>query len=262
MAPSAGPGKERHTRTASRQLARLQATLTRMGIALDSEPVIRSCGANEKWCYRCDVAVLDDELEPAQIDRIERAFARYPQSMIDAADLKHVALCHSIRMGAFGHEAEPWRSPTGLAIAEQQRIMVSIEPLVVFKGLFGDNVIERGVHHELFHLFDVHELGPRAAADDAWLAVNPYDFVYGADVDDDPLRGFVSQYATKDQHEDRASTYEHLMEEQAELCMLVADDPILAAKTAIVWNRVARVAGEDLLPNRAPCAGWPGWVDR
>lgn len=236
--------------------AELRSTLARLGVELDTEPTIRACsvGGEPNHCYRCDVAWLEQDLEPEQIHRLERAFARYPKRMITAANLKHVALCRAIRMGAFGAEGDPWRSPSGLAIADQERIMVSIE----WRRLMGENAVERGVHHELFHLFDQRELGQNVNADAEWEDVNPPDFVYGVETDERP-NGFVSHYATKNQLEDRASVFEHLMAEQAELCKLAEIDLVIAAKTAIVWNRVARVAGTELLPEGAPCKDWAGW---
>jgi hypothetical protein len=42
------------------------------------------------------------------------------------------------------------------------------------------------------------------------------------------------------------------------LCEIAHVDPVVAAKTIVVWKRVAKTTGDRLLRHYAPCVDWIG----
>ncbi|HSD89510.1 MAG TPA: hypothetical protein VLB44_18395 [Kofleriaceae bacterium] len=235
----------------SARSARLRATLARNHIAIDTEPVIETCAGSDLHgrCVRCDVAGVADTagFDPDMLDAISLAFAVYPEKALAGMHLEHVALCSKIRFSD-----EPDVGPAGVAMLGERRVLVSIEPF--HGGLdYETFTIEQVVHHELFHMLD-DAAQPGAHADREWAALNPKGFAY-RDPADKQVRpdGFVDGYATTNDDEDRASTFEYLMGQPDKLCELAKHDPILAAKTRVVWKRAAKVVGERLLRRSAPC---------
>lgn len=238
----------------SARTARLRATLARNHIAIDTGPVIDTCtGADlHGKCVRCDVASAADTagIDPDMIDAVSIAFAVYPDSALAGMHLEHVALCSKIRFSD-----QPDDGPAGIAVLGGARILVSIEP---FHGdlAYETFTIEQVVHHELFHMLD-EAARPEARADREWAALNPSGFAYRDPADRNARpTGFVNGYATTNDDEDRASTFEYLMGQPAKLCELAKHDKILAAKTRVVWKRAAKVVGEPLLRRAAPCVDW------
>ena len=244
--------------TYTRLISGLRATLARSKVEIDTQPVIESCSGHGK-CVRCDVAGRADtaEIDPEMIDGVAIAFARYPTTMLAAAQLEHVALCRKIRFADDDSDGT-----AGVAILEDHRLLVSIEHFVGKPhNIYAYFTIEEVVHHELFHLFDYATQAASFRTDHAWEALDPAGFEYR----DPAVRsverpaGFVNSYATTDEAEDRASVFEYLMGQPARLCEIAHDDPIVAAKTAVVWKRVAKVTGDALLHRHAPCVDW---IDR
>jgi hypothetical protein len=231
--------------------ARLRATLARNHIAIDSESVIETCTGHDLSgkCVRCDVAGVGDTagIEPDMIDAIALAFAAYPDRALAALDLDHVALCSKIRFSN-----DQGVSPSGVAVLGEARILLSIE---AFHGdrQYESFTIGQVVHHELFHVLDA-SARPGAASDREWAALNPKGFAY-RDPADRQVRppGFVNGYATTDDDEDRASTFEYLIGQPQKLCELAKSDTVLAAKVRVVWKRAARVVGDAVLRRAAPC---------
>jgi hypothetical protein len=241
--------------TYSAKTAGLRATLARNGIALDSAPEIRSCDGDAR-CVRCEVATRDDtrNVDPELIDGVAIAFARYPPPVYTSARLEHVALCRSIR-----YDGEHKIAPAGVAVSSEHRLLISIEGFADRPhDVYDYFTIEQVVHHELFHLIDRATLGELAEADAEWLALNRPGFEYVDPAATGAARpsGFVDSYATTNQLEDRASVFEYLMGQPAKLCAIAEDDPIVAAKTAVIWKRMASVLGDELLHRHAPCIGW------
>ncbi|MBS1118231.1 MAG: hypothetical protein H6Q90_459 [Deltaproteobacteria bacterium] len=269
----------------STRVGGLRATLARNGVELDTIPVIRTCATDhgpQDKCIRCEVASRSDtaNVDPEMIDGVAIAFGMYPTTMIAAAKLEHVALCRTIRyegkesesgppqggplaQGGFGpQDADRNRSagsgPAGVAVIGDHRLLVSIEHFVGKRhDLYDFFTIEEVVHHELFHLLDHETLGERAEHDPQWQALNPRGFEYrDPSTAQDRPRGFVDGYATTNETEDRASVFEFLLGHPTKLCELAQADPVVAAKTAVVWERVARIVGDPFLHSHAPCVGW------
>lgn len=162
--------------------------------------------------------------------------------------LEHVALCRTLRVD--GDE----RPPAGVAIADQHRLLISVEHFVNDAGLYQDFSIGQIVHHEVFHLFD-HATSVAVDDDHEWVATNPRGFVYADPAASGTARptGFINQYATTNAREDRATVFEYLLGQPTRLCEIADVDRIVAAKAKVVWKRVAKVVGAKLLRQHAPC---------
>ena len=233
--------------------AMLRATLARNAIELDTEPVIETCSYpdEKRNCMRCDLATGMDGVDPEMLDRVAIAVAGYPEAVLAAAEVKRLALCRRIRY------INSDDGPGGVAQLEHHRLMVSVESFMTEDARSW--AIEQIVHHEIFHLFDYAKLSNSLMhSDPDWGELKPPGFEYT-----DPAvmtvrpNGFVNVYATTDEAEDRASTYEYLMTRADELCELATADPILEAKVTVVWRRVAEVrGGEAFLRKHAACVDW------
>jgi hypothetical protein len=246
--------------TYTSKISGLRATLARSHVELDTEPVIKSChGEDMKGCVTCQLAsrLSTANVDPEMIDGVSIAFATYPSKVLEAAKLQHVALCRQIRQT--GETGKDERSPAGVAIIDDHRLLVSIEDFVGVEHVYAYFTIEQVVHHELFHFLDYARLGDKIDTDTEWHALNAPDFAYRdpAPVADRP-KGFVNSYATTNELEDRASTFEYLMGQPARLCEMAQTDPIVRAKTIVVWKRVAAVTGDSLLKQHARCVDWIG----
>jgi hypothetical protein len=229
---------------------KLEVTLARNGLVLDTQPIVTTCDVPDpkRNCARCEVATMLHEIDPGIIDGMAIAFARYPKRVLDAARIERVALCRVITYDSGDH------GPAGLADPATHRVFISVDHIMRGRGaMLG---IEETVHHEVFHLLDFFALlGPRVYTDVEWLALNPRGTTYEDDAINTPRpAGFVNSYARTDQMEDRASTFQLLMSHPDELCALAADDPALARKVRLVWQRIARVEGAERLGITARCA--------
>src|SRR5262245_10217059 len=210
--------------TFASKIGGLRATLARSHVELDREAVLRSCrGTDTLGCVRCDVATRADTagVDPDMIDAVSIAFAHYPSKVLEAAHLEHVALCRQIRYEGRADD----ENPAGLAVLGDHRIMISIEHFATAR-MHDGFTIEQVVHHELFHALDYVALPGYYANDDEWRALNPPGFAYRDPAPLDGRRpGFVDAYATTNEKEDRASTFEYLIGQPAKLCELAKTDP-------------------------------------
>ncbi|MDX2090229.1 MAG: hypothetical protein SFX73_20385 [Kofleriaceae bacterium] len=262
-APAAEPPREpanlMDSETFATRISGLRATLARSDIAIDTDPVLETCAGDHHGpasrCMRCDVATRENTggVDPSLIDGVALAFAAYPPAFLDAAKLEHVALCRSIRW-----QDGDKRPPAGVAISDQRRLMISVEYFVDGSPLYEDFTISQVVHHEVFHLFDRATSG--AKSDREWATLNPRGFEYRDPAVSAATRpaGFVNTYATTNELEDRATVFEYLLGQPRRLCEIADEDPVVAAKVAAVWRRVARVVGVKLLRQHAPCVDWIG----
>lgn len=255
--PPREPANLMDSETFANRISGLRATLARNGISIDTEPVIETCGGDHHGsrCVRCDVATRDNTggVDPSLIDGVALAFAMYPPSLLEATQLQHVALCRSIRI-----EGSNERAPAGVAISDQHRLMISVEYFVDGAPASEEFSISQVVHHEVFHLFD--RATSAASGDREWAALNPRGFEYRNPAVSERTRpaGFVNTYATTNELEDRATVFEYLLGQPTRLCEIAREDPVVAAKTATVWRRVAKVAGDKVLKLHAPCVDWIG----
>jgi hypothetical protein len=229
----------------------LRATLARNAIALDAGGTIGTCERPDESpsCVRCEVATGMDGIDPDLVDRVAIAIAMYPPKFFAAAKIEHFALCRQLRLERADATADD--HPHGLADPNTRRLMVSVEAFVDRDP--GTYSIEQIVHHELFHLFD-----EARDEDTEWRGLKPPGFEYRdpARLTSDRPPGFVSNYATTNEREDRACVYEYLMSHADRLCEYANTDPILAAKTTLVWRRVAAVTTDAFMRRQAGCVDW------
>jgi hypothetical protein len=234
------------TTTYDNKVASIRATLARSHIELDAGPVIESCGEHHgiKGCVHCDVATRRDTsgVDPDMLDAIAIAFARYPQRVLDISGIQYVALCKDIHYSQV-HDGVP--QPAGMAMPSDARLLLSLEPVAHIADYGGDFTIEQVVHHEVFHMLD------KETDDHAWQNLDPPEFVYRdpAPLDESkrPI-GFVNNYATTNEREDRASTFEYMIGQPEKLCAIERVDPIVAKKVRLVRARVAKLMGSYGLP--------------
>jgi hypothetical protein len=231
--------------TYAARIAGLRATLARNNVAIDTQPMIERCSSAR--CVRCDVASRQNTggVDPTLIDAVAFAFGAYPPSFIAATQLEHVALCRTIRI-------EGEEPPAGVALTDQHRLLISVEAFVDGTPQHEHFGISQVVHHEMFHLFDYATLRD---LDREWDAINPPGFAYRDPAGAERVRpvGFVNPYATTNAREDRASVFEFLMGQPTKLCEIAQIDPIVKEKTKVVWKRVAKVVGNKILRQHAPC---------
>lgn len=220
----------------------LRATLARSGIALDDGGTISTCQTADarNKCVRCTIATDMDGIDAELLDRIALVFASYPEPLLRAMAVERVALCRELV-----YEGKD-TGPAGVAELKARRILVGIGFLHRNEG----RGVEQVVHHELFHLFDLATLGADMT-DRSWLALQPKSFAYREDpaLDAPPPPGFVNAYATTNEIEDRASTYEFMTSESA-LCELARRDPVVAKKVRLVGKRITAAGGGPLLKRR------------
>ncbi len=263
LAAGQQPGEVIDNSVFGTKVAGLRATLARHGVQIDTSPaVIDTCtvdryGGGEAGCVRCELATRSNTagIDPDLVDGVSIAFGAYPPVMIQTAQLAHVALCRTIRIIG-DDDAHP---PAGIAIIEQHRLLISIEQFVEGAPAYKDFSVQQVVHHEVFHLFDA-ATAPDVfrTVDKAWHAMNPRGFEYhdpAIHTDSRPI-GFVNHYATTNEQEDRASVFEFLLGQPTVLCDIAHADPAVAAKATTVWKRVAKVTGDKLLRQHAPCVDW------
>jgi hypothetical protein len=106
----------------------------------------------------------------------------------------------------------------------------------------------RGIHHEVFHFFDVADDGA-VSPDPAWEALAPPGFIYGsggrtmrsvwAALPATNLPGFVSAYATSGVEEDKAETFAFAVARPDLVRARLPTDAVLRAKVRELARRVA-----------------------
>lgn len=232
----------------------LRTMLGRAGIGLEARGTATMletarCADNRPGCVRCELAGEATPRDEAALAAITTAFARYPTRVLDAAGIEHVALCRRI-VQTIGPT-----DPMGLSDLEDHRMLISF-------AWFGDapsiaDTAETIVHHELYHLLEWKRTPEVEDFDVEWTRTNPIGFVYAPhDPGGKRELGFVNSYAETNPVEDRASTFELLMADPDQLCAIAVADPIVRAKTRILWRRVAEIDGDDFLRERAQCVDW------
>lgn len=213
-------------------------------------------------CARCDLAAESDHLDADTLDALRVAFDRYPASFLSASGIENVALCRTIEYEIDG--TPEWkaggphgeREPAGTVDYTERRLFVRVGS---FLGPRDDGsaylTAEDIVHHELFHLIEYVHM--RDEMDDPeWRLENPISFSYReAPQGDARPEGFVNAYATTNEIEDRASTFQYMMSRPVDLCRIAREDARVAKKMRLIWERVAKIDGDGWLRARALCGG-------
>ncbi|MEO6600220.1 MAG: hypothetical protein ABIQ16_10135 [Polyangiaceae bacterium] len=177
------------------------------------------------------VATADAE---RALETLAVELARYPASFLERARLHRLLLCSKLHEGTEAIPSLPNFHGT---------LLVDVNADAPF--------LRRLLHHEVFHFADYAD-DDQLSHDPAWLALNDHYFVYGSGgrfVRDRgagrfsaELPGFVSRYATSALEEDKAETFAMRMVAPRTFAALVAEDPILLAKSAAVEAQLHRLS--------------------
>jgi hypothetical protein len=213
---------------------------------------------SEMGCYRCELASAHDAdgVDPEVIDAIGIAFARYPVELLRESGIQRIALCRIVESEGGPPRPEGPERIGGTVDLQAHRILFSLEGFIgrdydPTDRFTGEDVL----HHELFHLLEFTIDLSLALDDPEWRLLNAVDFSYhGQDHPTQPgLAGFVNEYATTNEAEDKASTFQYMMARPQELCALAAKDPLIAQKARRLWDRLARRIGDGFLRRRVDC---------
>lgn len=177
--------------------------------------------------------VVSDAAAERALETLSIELARYPASFLNRARLHRLLLCRSLHEGSDAIPSLPNFHGT---------LLVDVDADAPF--------LRRLVHHEVFHFADYAD-DDQLSRDPAWLALNDHYFVYGdgGRFVRDPgagrfsslLPGFVSRYATSALEEDKAETFAMRMVAPREFAALVAEDPIVRAKSAAIEAQLHRL---------------------
>jgi hypothetical protein len=240
----------------------LRTSLGRAAIRLEMkgvEDTIHSATCTDSYarrlqtgCLRCELVGDGDPIDDDMLDALKTAFDRYPTEFLRATHIEHVSLCKHIEYEDMTREF----GTAGTVDFTRRRLFISVESFLdrVYDAS-GSFTVEDIVHHELFHLIE-HEHMSRDMSDPEWRVQNPIGFEYRpAPPGAERPTGFVNAYASTNEIEDRASTFQYLMARPADLCEIAREDAIVRAKLKLVWTRVAKLAGDDFLRTRGLCGG-------
>ncbi len=250
------------------RIVALRTSLGRGAIRLETRGAtwsIRTATCNDeaarhtqRGCARCDLAAESDQLDGDTLDALRVAFDRYPASFLSASGIENVALCQTIE---YETDVE-WtpggphneREVAGTVDYTERRLFIRVGS---YLGPRYDGsaylTAEDIVHHELFHLIEYVHM--RSEMDDPeWRLENPLGFSYrDAAPGGERPDGFVNSYATSNEIEDRASTFQYMMSRPVDLCGIAREDARVLKKMKLIWERVAKIDGDDWLRARALC---------
>lgn len=245
--------------TYTQTMVDVRSTLGRALIGVETEGIDRELrtapcddpDALRSSCAHCELAAATDAIDLPTLDAIRAAIDRYPTRVLEASKIEHVALCRTLY-------EEPHSVLAGTVDLANHRMLVSLESFV---GKPYDparsTTVDDIVHHELYHLLEWEVMHDIMIDDVAWRAQNPVGFAYHKPAAGETRSfGFVNTYAATNDYEDRASVFELLMGRPDQLCAIAKDDPIVRAKTSLLWERLAIVVGDDFLRRRASCVTW------
>lgn len=176
---------------------------------------------------------------PDQLKNYETMFIKewslYPPSYIAKAQV------HSIVFGA------------GLSVDGQFRAAVpAFEGYTMYYdpalGSYSPEYQRRVIHHEFFHMVD--QRMKLIYRDPEWSKLNPPGFRYGSGGAKmrtsgvgkltDTIPGFLTLYGTAAVEEDKAELFSHMIVDASFVKDRAAHDPIVAAKIALLRQRLAK----------------------
>lgn len=246
--------------TYNSRVVALRTTLGRAAIRLEMRGQVEvvktpGCydGGKSYGCAVCPLVGESDPLDGAVLESLVTAFDRYPSDVLDATHVGKVALCKKIVY------VEPKdRKAAGTIDFEERRLLISLDAFLDRDYEWASQwyTTEHIVHHELFHLFEHERMRVEFDDDPEWRLSNAVGFVYTDAAAATRPDGFVNEYATTNEIEDRASVFEMIMSAPDELCTIARDDQIVRTKVQLVWRRVAALVGDEFMRARAPCVDW------
>jgi hypothetical protein len=135
---------------------------------------------------------------------VSRELGRYPSAFLHKVRLAGIVLTDNLMEGETPIPSLP-----------------NVGGLLLIDASSAESDLVRGLHHEVFHFFDLADDG-RVSPDPSWEALNASSFVYGsggrtlrgswAARPSDEIPGFVSAYATSGSEEDKAETFAFVLD--------------------------------------------------
>ncbi|NVB78560.1 MAG: hypothetical protein HOV81_09220 [Kofleriaceae bacterium] len=246
--------------TYNSRVVALRTTLGRAAIRLEMRgevETVKTPGCYDTGkpygCAICPLVGESDPLDGAVLESLVTAFDRYPNGVIEATHIDKVALCKDII-----YLDPKGRKVAGTIDIEERRLLISLDAFLDRDYEWASQwyTTEHIVHHELFHLFEHERMRAEFDDDPEWRLSNPLGFIYTDTAAATRPAGFVNEYATTNEIEDRASVFEMIMSAPDELCTIARDDQIVRTKVELVWRRVAALVGDEFMRARAPCVDW------
>ena len=164
-----------------------------------------------------------DKYIPLLVDEL----TLYPPALIEKAELKRIVLCE------------------GLSFADQVRNAVPDHVndtlyLEVLRGQDSPRYLRKVIHHDFFHLVDLHDDGSMHL-DEAWRALNGATYAYGdggrnaqtiptSSVLTEDYPGFLNYYSTTAVEEDKAEVFANLLVDPAYVEARTKKDKVLRSK--------------------------------
>ena len=167
----------------------------------------------------------------AQLDRwlpaVREALSQYPAQVLERMHVDHVVLMRQLKFRR-QHRNGTMVGRTGTMLLNTDTFARATQ-----------REIARAVHHEVFHALDYAD--GDLWNDPAWDALNRPDFRYGgggrtmqelkgAGAWDPDRAGFLTQYATSGNEEDKAEMFSWMMVELQKVEARAGRDPVLQAK--------------------------------
>ena len=246
--------------TYNTRISDLRSTLGRAGIKLrlaGQDVSIETDGCeigNAAACSRCYLAGEMTPIDGAVIEAATRAFATYPQDVLERAQIAYVAVCRDL-----SYTDQDTERIGGLSDFRSHGLLIGVSYFLDRAyNSHGEITVADIAHHELFHLLEHAQMLDDMKNDPEWLLQNPLGFEYAESNSKENRRdGFVNPYAATAVHEDKASVYEMMMARSEVLCELAKIDETIKIKARIIWRRVLRAAGTDsFIRTAAPCVDW------
>jgi len=165
---------------------------------------------------------------------LTRELVRYPAPFLARVRLHRLLLCANLHEG---------REPIPSLPNYHGALLVDVDADAVY--------LRRLVHHEIFHFADYAD-DDQLSRDPAWLGLNEPDFSYGSGGRflrepgvgrfNGEIPGFVSRYATSALEEDKAETFAMRMAAPRAFAALIAQDPILRAKSLALEGQLRKLS--------------------
>jgi hypothetical protein len=173
------------------------------------------------------------------VNLIKKEIDIYPKFFLDNSGLKYIMLCDDANLN--GNEVG------GFAPGHYDQ-----SPGIFFiniKNLSGkEDYLKHLFHHEFYHIIDTRLTN--LSIDDEWNSINKNYYLNSKIIGDSALvltpdnstKGFVSQYARKNQAEDKAELFAMLITRNKDIKKLLKKDEILYKKVKLLISRLKNIS--------------------
>lgn len=152
---------------------------------------------------------------------------RYPLSLVQISKIARIVLCEDLSFDGQRRNAIP--------DFEHDVLYLDVE-----RGDYNQLYQRKVIHHEFFHLIDYKDDGS-VYTDNAWAALNPSTFKYGAggrsaqsdastSILTDRFPGFLNHYSTTGVEEDKAEIFANMIVDPKHVESRAKADPVIKSK--------------------------------